>query len=89
MPYPVRSGFSKRIDGILDVQAQAVDEVAYDEIAGSVESVVAVNANIVLFPPFNLSSGLLVLSNAVNLLMISLHASNNKTQRRGSDYLLC
>lgn len=67
MPYPVRSGCSKRSDGLIDVHAQAFNQITYDEVASPIESVMAVNADGIFVPSFGLCSGLLVLTNTVNL----------------------
>lgn len=67
MPDPGVSGFGKRIDGLLDVHAQTVHQIAHNKITSPVESVVAVDADVVLVPPFGLGPDLLVLTNSVNL----------------------
>lgn len=58
---------SELIDGRLDIISQSLNEIANDEIACTVEAVVAMNANIVLLcPALLLCSDLLCLTEAIN-----------------------
>lgn len=54
MSNPVRSSLRKSVDGLLDAVAAPLDEVAHNKVAGAIESVVAVNANHIIFAPVRL-----------------------------------
>lgn len=63
----VRSCFRKHVNCLLDVEAASVDKIANDEIAGTIEAIVTVNTDHVIFPVKFLSSCLLIFSHSINL----------------------
>jgi hypothetical protein len=65
---PIRSGVRKSSDGLLDAVAASFDQITHDEVASSVEAVVAVDTNQIILAPvrFRRISLLLILADLVD-----------------------